>query len=416
MLKKEQDKKTAILSVVPGRDHDTSSLIEEQHRALSRGTKAKGHKSGVFVKAILAAVVLSAAAFCAYVLYEQKNQHVLTGELRASLNQGRLKQAQGIMSEIEKHGYASESISVLGKQLSDMKKLDDAWNKVQRYYDLGRYADARTALAPFTENTEYHDRAEVLLGDIRTRELQGMLKAAESLYAQGDADKASALIRHVLELDPLNPDAKTLLPMLKPAVPVRRAMTHAAAVKSSAENSGDSAYRRGDFDAAVRFWTDAQNKNDAKKIAIAANIKKYFSIGKKAFESRDYAGAIKSFDKVQAFVTLLGIRGSADEKKVQRYYSLSYGLLGKQAFADGRYHRANVCFRESLKFDPDNAEAARGFSALNNKAERLYKTAYMISGANMPEACRLYNQALDMAQKDTDVYKKIKERFIVCKP
>ncbi len=416
MLKKEQDKKTAILSVVPGRDHDTSSFIQGQHGSLSRGAKAKGHKSGVFVKAILAAVVFIAAAFCAYVLHEQRNQNVLTGKLRASLRQGRLEQARGIMSDIKKHGYASDSISVLGKQLTVMQKLDDAWNTVQRYYDLGRYADARTALAPFTENTEYHDRTEILLGEIRTRELQGMLKAAESLYAQGNADKASALIRQVLELDPSNHDAKTLLAMLKPAVPVRRAMTHAATVKSSSENSGDSAYRRGDFDTAVRLWSDAQNKNDAKKIAIAANIKKYFSIGKKAFESGDYAGAIKSFDKVQAFVTLLGIRGSADEKAVQRYYSLSYGLMGKQALADYRYHRANVCFQESLKFDPDNAEAARGFSALNNKAERLYKTAYMISGANMPEACRLYNQALDMAQKDADVYKKIKEHFIVCKP
>ena len=416
MLKKERDKKTAILAVVPGRDHDSSSFIEGQHRYLSRGTKAKKHKSDVFVKAILAAVVLSAAAFCAYVLHERRNQHVLTGELRASLRQGRLEQARGIMSKIKKHGYASDSISILGKQLTDMQKLVDAWNTVQRYYDLGRYADARTALTLFTENTEYHDRAEVLLGDISTKELQGMLKAAESLYAQGDADKASAMIRQVLAQDLSNPDARTLLAMLKPAVPVHRAMTHASAVKSSPENSGDSAYRRGDFDAAVRLWTDAQNKNNAKKIAIAANIKKYFSIGKKAFESGDYAGAITSFDKVQAFITLLGIPGSADEKALQRYYSLSYGLQGKQALADGRYHRANVCYQKSLKFDPDNAEAARGFSALNNKAERLYKTAYMISGANMPEACRLYNQALDMAQKDADVYKKIKEHFIACKP
>ena len=416
MLKKEQDKKTTLMSVVPGRDHDTSSFIQGQHPSLSRGTKAKGHKSGVFVKAILAAVVLSAAAFCAYVLHERRNQNVLTGELKASLRKGRLEQARGIMSEIEKHKYASNSISILGKQLTDMQKLDDAWNTVQQYYNLGRYSDVRTALAPFTENAAYHDRAAVLLGDIRTKELQSMMKAAETLYAQGYAEKAPALIRQVLELDPSNYEARTLLAMLKPAVPSRRAILHAATVKLSSENSGDSAYKKGYFDAAVHLWSDAQNKNDAKKIALAANIKKYISIGKKEFESGDYAGAIKSFDKVQAFVTLLGIRGSEDEKTVQRYYSLSYGLLGKQALADGRYQRANVCFQKSLKFDPDNAEAARGFSALNNKAERLYKTAYMISGANMPEACRLYNQALDMAQKDADVYKKIKEHFTVCRP
>ena len=416
MLKKEQDKKTTLMSVVPGRDHDTSSFIQGQHLSLSRGTKAKGHKSGVFVKAVLAAVVLSVAAFCAYVLHERRNQNVLTGELKVSLRQGRLEQARSIMSEIKKHGYASDSISILGKQLTDMQKLVDAWNTVQQYYNLGRYADARTALAPFTENTQYHDRAEVLLREIRTKELQGMMKAAETLYAQGNAEKASALIRQVLELDPSNHEARTLLAMLKPAVPSRRAMMHATTVKLSPVNSGDSAYKRGDFDTAVRLWSDAQNKNEAKKIALAANIKKYISIGKKAFESGDYAGAIKSFDKVQAFVTLLGIRGSEDEKAVQRYYSLSYGLLGKQALADGRYQRANFCFQKSFKFDPDNAEAARGFSALNNKAERLYKTAYMISGANMPEACRLYNQALDMAQKDADVYKKIKEHFTVCRP
>ena len=119
---------------------------------------------------------------------------------------------------------------------------------------------------------------------------------------------------------------------------------------------------------------------------------------------------------MQAFVTLLGIRGSADEKAVQRLYALSYGLLGKKSLADGRYQRSNAYFQESVKFDPDNAEAARGFAVLNDKAGRLYKTAYMISGANTPEACRLYKRALDMAQKDTDVYKKIKERLVICKP
>ena len=416
MLKKEQDKKTVLLSVVPGSDHETTAFSHGRDGPLVRRTGAKEHLSRGIVKAVLAAVVLSAAAFSAYLLHEQKQKNLLTGKLTASLRQDRIEQARGIMSEIKEHGFASNSISDLEKQLADMQKLHDAWNAVQQYYNLGRFAEARSALAPFTENTAYHDRVAVLLAGIRTRELQGMLKTAESLYAQGGTDEASALVHQVLELDPSNHEARALLAMVKPAAPGDSAIKHTATVKSSRENSADSAYRRGDFDTAVRLWTDAQNKNDAKKIALAANIKKYISIGKTAFASGDYAGAIKSFDKVQAFVTLLGIRGSADEKTVRRYYSLSYGLLGKKALASGQYQRSNVYFQESIKFDPENTEAARGFSVLNDKAGRLYKTAYMISTANMPEACRLYKQALDMAQKDTDVYKKIKEHVIACRP
>ena len=401
---------------MPGCDHGTSDAVQEMHRSKGRGTGTKGHTYGVILKAILAAVVFSAAAFCAYILHERKNKDLLTGKLALALRQDRLEQAQRIMSEINEHNYASDSISLLRRQLTDMQKLSDAWDRAQHDYDLNRYAEARSALAPFTENAIYHERAGVLLADIRSKELQNTLKTAASLYAQGQTDKASALIHQILELDPSNQQARALFAMLKPSAPVRSAGVRTAVVKQSHENSGDTAYRRGDFNTAVGLWTNAQNKHNAKKIALAANIKKYISIGKKAYGSGDYAGAIKSFDKVQAFITLLGIRGSADEKAVQRLYSLSYGLLGKKALADGWYQRSKVYFQESVKFDPDNADAVRGFAVLNDKAGRLYKTAYMISGANTQEACRLYKQALDMAQKDTNVYKKIKERLIVCKP
>jgi tetratricopeptide (TPR) repeat protein len=414
MLKHEQDEKTVILSIAPEQVHETTALVYEPHKIISKNAGTKGHKTRILRILLIMAVTFSVAALCVYVLYEQRNQRLLTDKLMGSLHQGSLKQAQEIMSEIKKHGYASDSIAVLEKELINMKELSDKWDKVRQYYSLGMYKEARNALVSFTSNTSYHDRALVLLENMKTKELNDMLKSAGSLYANGNGDKASALIHHVLEIDPSNHDAKALLAMMKPAAPVRRIKMRA--IKNQIENTGDTAYKKGDYDTAVRLWANTHSNEDSKKLVIAANRRKYISIGKKAFESGDYSWAIKCFDKVQAFIDLLGIHGSMDEHTARRYLSMSYSSLGKQAITDGLYKQASIYFKESFKFDPFNAEAVHGVSVLNKEAERLYKTGYMISNANIPEACRLYNRALDIASKDTDVYKKVKEHIIICKP
>ncbi len=416
MLKQEQDEKTTIISLIPEQAAETTALVYEPHKTRLKNTGSKGHKTSIVLITIAIVVAFSVAAFFVYILYEQKNQRLLTEELRDSLHQDGLKRAQDIMLEIKKHGYESDSIAILKKELIHKKELVDTWDKVQQYYRLGMYKEARNALVPFTSNTTYRDRALALLENMETKALEDMLESARSLYTNGSVDKASALIHHVLEIDPSNHEAKVLLAMMTPAVHVRRIKMCAIKNKTPIENIGDTVYKKGDYNTAVRLWTDTHRKEESKKIVIAANIKRYINLGKKALESGDYPWAIKCLDKARTFIDLLGIHGSTDENAILKYLSISYGLLGKHAITDGLYKQASIYFQESLKFDPFNAEAVHGVYVLNKEAERLYKTGYMISNANIPEACRLYNQALDMASKDADVYKKIKEHITICNP
>jgi tetratricopeptide (TPR) repeat protein len=421
MPKEKQNEKTVILPDMHEHMQETTASVHEPHQRIPEGLDRKKRKRSLLRLVLLAAVVLSSAVLGGYAVYEHREQGALTEKLTDAVRQDKLRQAQEIMREIRKHGYTSVSLTVLEKQLITMKALSDAWDRVQHYYNLGMYREARNAVAAFTSNTAYRDRAGVLLEDMRTKELNTMLKSAGLLYAQGNRDKATILIHQVLELDPSNRDAQALLAMVKPVVSGlkenrRRVNSSTVKKKDPVKNTGDTAYKKGDFSTAVRLWSTTHKKDDAKKIVLSSNIKKYISIGQKAFESGDYPLAIKSFEKVQTFVSVLGIHGSVNEYTFRKYLSLSFGLQGKQALADGQQKRANVCFQESLKYDPSNAEAARGVSVLNEEAEKLYKTAYMISSANTPEACRLYKQALDITQKDADVYKKVKEHLIICKP
>ncbi len=412
----EQDHKTILVPAVSVQADDTTALV--QHHAGHESGQKAWYKRRFFVLSLVlaAAVVVSCSVLGGYVISTRHHQRVLTAALREALNQGSLSTAHSILAHLRRHGFTSPTLTVLQRQSEEMQQQRDAWGQVQQYVTQGLYGEALRALARFTADTAYREKAQRLIGDIRTKELDAMIGSASRLYAGGQTGEAGVIARTVLDRDPSNQYARSMLALLRKA-PARRApRDFAAASKQKQAVAGDAAYKRGDFDAAVEQWSHTRAPAAARKIVLASNIRKYIRIGKTALGSGDYAGARQAFGKARVFAGLLGIGGSVDGQACTVYLSRSYALLGRQALAQGFYKQAALDFQSSLRYDPSNAEALKGIAVLNEEAERLYRTAYMMSGANIPEACRLYRRALDMSQPNDDVYKKIQEHIACCRP
>jgi tetratricopeptide (TPR) repeat protein len=227
-------------------------------------------------------------------------------------------------------------------------------------------------------------------------------------------DGSRLLIQQVLTMDPSNADANTLLASIELHVTENKKLTRVNHKYKTIENPGDLAYKNGDINAAIHLWAQTHKRDDTRKVVIATNIIRYMSAGEKALTSMDYNAAITSFNKVMSFISLLNIQNNSLENTVKRNLSISYSSLGMRALKDSLYVQANSYFQKSFYHDQANEEATKGFKILNQQAESLYKKAYIISGANHTEACSLYRQALDVAQKESGVYNKIKQRLSEC--
>ncbi len=408
----------------PGGDKTSPDLKTERDE---RDHARDGSRRTRLIRLMLIASIIGVAAgLGGFTAYERREQSSLTDSLSRAVGQGDMVRAQKIVADIGARGYASDAIAKLKKRVAGMVALQDTWDGVVRYYQTGMFKEARTGAEAFTANAAYRERATALLGQIAAKRANDLFKTAARAYAGGDRRQALTLAQEALDADPSNKDAKALLAMIRQGGLKPRASAYAspgagAALsppsrgKAHAPGAGDRAYASGDYGLAVKLWTGTHVAADAKKIVMAGNVRKYVSIGKKAFASHDYHAALQALKKADGFVSALGIHHAADGEVVRKYLCMTYTALGRRALAESAYARARSYFEEALKNVPSDAEASQSLSDLNTRAESIYRQAYAISSANAAESCRLYRQALQMARGGTDVYKKIERRAAACR-
>lgn len=405
----KEEEKTVIISETPKNIlKTTTSTNKHEHLSV-----IKLWNKRILVGLLLFLTILFICA-AAFLIYNHEIQMRLTNTLKHVVQTHDLAQGEEALSQIKAHGYKSDQISLLEKEFMRLKEEENAWKKAQNYYNLGMYKEATTILQTFTSNAEYKDRAILELNTIKEKAVKQKIGYATQLYIAGQLRDAQLLIQEVLAIDPLNTDANALLSTIKSYVLENKKIKHNIQSQSIVENPGDLAYKNGDIDKAILLWQQKNEKDDTKKVIVATNIKRYMNTGERALASLNYETAITSFNKVAKFMALLKLHNTILENAIKKNLSISYSFLGMEALKDGMYIQANNYFQKSFSYDPANEEVIKGFNILNQEADALYKKAYIISNANHAEACKLYKQALDIAGKDTDVYKKIKQHFSAC--
>lgn len=354
-----------------------------------------------------------------YALYLRTDQNNLTGALKAAVDKADISTAQHTADMLQRRGYTSPAIASLKKRLAVLHGQARAWDSAQDLYRAGMFVQASGALSAFTSDALYREKAYGLLESIRNEQLHAMLQTATAMYAGGALKDAGALAQEVLKQDPGNHGALDLLSMihLRGTPPAsRQSVVRKDSGHARIRDDGDDAYKRCDLGTAIHRWTASHSPSGARKIVLAGDIRKYLALGKSAYARHDYPAAAACFDKARTFIGLLHIGGSACESLVREQCAHSYNVLGQEALSKHAFRQANTYFGKSLDCAPANHGALSGFSALNEKAEALYKKAYVLWGANKPAACGLYRQAAAIAQKDSDVYKKSTKISTACRP
>ncbi len=416
MEEKLQNEKTILL---PSPDHDDKSepvragRMRSGQKSVNSDDKVKPVRK---LRLLLVLLLLISSGTVLYLLYTYKEQKTLTAELQSALQNNRTEQAHRILKIMEQHRYTSEDIAAFSTQLSRQDRLKDLWDKTQQMYNLGMLTQAYNAVQPFTLNTSYHDRAVVMIGQIEEQRAKGIIQTATTMYTSGNKKQAEQLLNYVLATDPGNKNALNILKMLRTDEAANPAPKHTR-TKIQTRLTGDEAYKKGQLNSAMKLWSESHTTENQRKIVLAGTINKYLNLGTKACDKRDYASAASLLGKAEGFAALLknsGVSDPAMEHKIHVYLGLSYGMLGTRALSGHAYKYARQYFEKSLDYDPENQEALRGFSTLNDQAVKLYKKAYTLSSANKSEACRLYKEAGMIARKDADVYKKIKKQSTAC--
>ncbi len=333
--------------------------------------------------------------------------------MRAAVRDNKTKQAISILKVIRRHGYTSGNVVLLSKRLSELVELRNSWNRVLEMNVAGLTRQAYNAALLFTTNALYHDRAIEMIDAIRRQRTKGIIQTATTLYAGGSKKQSEQLLSDVVESDPSNREARDILAMIRTYHRTKQAPARKAARRSTT-STGDEAYKNGDFREALKLWSGTRRKADRRKVALACTIKKYLAMGESAERKHDYAAAVSLLGKAEMFTALLGISGSVFGGRIDRSLAMTYGILGQRALSEQRYRRARQYLEKAFRYKPGNKDIRRGFSLLNEQAGRLYKKAYAISGANMPEACILYRHALLIAQRGSDIYNRVKSRIVAC--
>ncbi|MCL4478691.1 MAG: hypothetical protein M1381_06275 [Deltaproteobacteria bacterium] len=377
---------------------------------------SKQPKSGPLRIILFVLVLISGAGLGSYTYFTYEEQNKLSKSFEQAVNKHNIADAQHILNALKEKGYHSQTISIFAKTLDDMHLKDNAWQNAQALYKSNRFTDAYNALVRFTTDNFYHDRAEELVNSIKQHLLNGIIQTATSLYIQGNTGEAKALVNTVLAEDPSSRTANELLTLMY-THQNNNHKVHTPKLNLVYTDSGEQAYKQGDIDKAIMIWSGGGSKehpSNVKRAVIASSIKKYLNLGETAYGKLTYDAAIVYLKKADTFSEMINIKSSSVEKRLHKYLTAAYIELGKNALITHAYKKAGDFFSKALVFDPDNENALSGLITINDEANKLYKKAYVLSNANKKEACRLYMQAMDTAQKGTDVYKKIKEHIRIC--
>lgn len=410
MSNNKADEKTIILPLTPKQEPNTTILSTDQTKLTPTHSKTKKIKIMTYF-IIFAIVTLS---ICVYTVYEYKYRQRLTNNLIKAIQNNNINQSQLIISEIKKHNLRSNEIDELEKKVVSLERIANIWKHIEYCYNNGQYSEAKELLADFTLTSMYRDHALNMLKEIKQKDLNNTIESALLAYTNGERIKAIKLIDKAIEMDPNNQKVISLRSMVNKFNLDKKKHTVPKKINTHTQDQGDNAYINGDFDKAFYLWSHSKESNNSKKAIILTNIKKYITISEKALKDCDYQKAVSSLKKVIVFMNLIGLKNKSLEYKTNSLISDAYSGLGNKALKDSNYSLANEYLQKSIMYNANNTLASQGFFILNEEAKNIYKKAYMLSDANLPEACKLYKQALEMAQKDSDVYKKIKRHLTAC--
>jgi tetratricopeptide (TPR) repeat protein len=84
---------------------------------------------------------------------------------------------------------------------------------------------------------------------------------------------------------------------------------------------------------------------------------------------------------------------------------------GEEELNLGRFGKAYAFFKKAIKLEEGNLQAKDGMTKLGQKAEEIFRQAYLLEKVNLEEAMEKWEEIVSMVPPENEYYTKSQERI-----
>jgi tetratricopeptide (TPR) repeat protein len=288
------------------------------------------------------------------------------------------KQALKYRKEVE--GKISERETFINKLFDEGLKL----YKQEKYYEANQKFLKILDVEPKNERAEkYHKLLQERLKELARKEkerqkqnfiINTILKKADIFYKQKNYEEAIKAYKEVLEIEPQNRQAKTMIDKCK-----REIKRKIQKEENSKYRLGLKYYRESKFKEALRYFEQVLKLNPKHKMALVYKNRCKEKIEEKGKVKKEKTEKAKEEEATEE-LNLIGKEVKEELKPTSKGIIDEKFKKAKELFSHGEYSHAKGIFKEIIELQPTNEEAklyykiciekSRGYEEKIRKKER----------------------------------------------
>ena len=324
---------------------------------------------------------------------------------------GSYDDAQALLLTLQEEFPTAEEIQLKLQILDPLIRSRQFVKEGQRAFNQGQYAEAVEVLTKALElnpgDTEARDLKESALQNReRIRQVRESLGNSQRAMRQGDESNAELELQKVLQLDPANTQATSLLGQIRQA---RAARERELRFQQALQQSGG-LIAEGKFDDAQRALLELQREfpdsteidQELLEIDQQLKLRRLLSEAQQAFDQREFGEAVRILTEAQDLdprnerVRDLKVRAVQERDRLRQVREAV--SAGQRAMHKGDSAVAERECQRALQLDPGNAQAASLLSQIQNDRRARERAQRLQEGLNHAEKL-LSRKKFDEAQR-----------------
>lgn len=282
----------------------------------------------------------------------------------------------------------------------------------------GKMQNALEALRRVSEGSVYYARAQDQMKGLRHKFVEPLLEEAKGYLKEKKWDRAREKLENVLENDPDNIVAIVLLDLLNSWEGTGKRKQAPKEKKSEAPPAAPATeamtlYLQGDLDGAISSWERHSAEKEAReKLVLATALKRHLALADIVARKGDADAAIVSLTKALVFhERISGGKGGPTGTRISSSLADTLSSKGEGDMKNGRYAEAFVSFTKALEAEGGDIRAREGMTQLGQKAEDLFRQAYVLEKVNPTEALNKWKQIVLMVPPNNEYYAKSRDKI-----
>ena len=311
-----------------------------------------------------------------------------------------------VLSIRPEYSRAKEYHLYCTQELERFQRLEEA----KKLFAKGRGSEAIATLSQIPKDSQYYTAASSFSAKWASQSISKKLEQARRAFQRRNFGEALELVNEILQRDPKNKEALSLLASLE-AGPNRGSapMPVSSKLIPSALEKAVSLYRSGNMQLAIDAAELSRSEKAAKYVEALRKLQTLANRLRQAHRQKAGADILRLAPQVLVIDKKLGYGQGVLRQEFKRMYADGLYLKGLQAYISDDYAASYTFFRKALKQQRNHKLSADYVNTLAQKARVLYFEADLQKEANRGEAARLFRLVTKMTSSSNEFHKKSKK-------